>query len=76
MSQTILVQIKEIESITIANENHTVIGTNSIVVSYVPNPGDSYENYEILLGTSIDTMNPYAITRERNIDFSGLDFNT
>lgn len=76
ISHGITVQIKEIESITILNENYSLLPSNSIAVSYMPFPEDCYEKYKVTIGTTPDVMNLFAITQQREVYISDLAFNT
>ncbi|NQV16807.1 fibronectin type III domain-containing protein, partial [bacterium] len=75
-SQEILIELKGIKDITILNENYTFLDANEISVNIVPDSDGCYENYEVMIGTSLDSMNLFAVTQERTILISNLDYAT
>lgn len=74
-SQEIFVRIKEIQAITILNKNYAFLAGNEITVNFVPDSDDCYEKYEVMIGTSQDSMDLFAITQERTIHTNELSYN-
>ena len=68
------VSIREIESITIETANYLFLDGNSLTLNYYPNDNNSYEKYEICLGTSPENLNTYTKTTRRSAFLEKLDY--
>jgi len=74
--KSIEVNIKPVKKIDIENQNPVNIITNQITVYYKPDPDDCYDNYEILIGKSIDALQQYEITTKRSILIENLEYDS
>ncbi|MGA1869572.1 MAG: NBR1-Ig-like domain-containing protein [bacterium] len=75
-SQKIFIQVKEIDEITIQNENHAFLDKNEITINIIPDSDNCYEKYEVVVGESQNLKNLFTITEERSIPLSNLAYNT
>ncbi|KPA12934.1 hypothetical protein MHK_006856, partial [Candidatus Magnetomorum sp. HK-1] len=74
--ESVEVQANSVKKIDILTQNPAHIHTNQITIYYKPDPDDSYDNYEILFGKTLDSMQTYAITNDRNMLLENLEYDS
>jgi len=74
--ESVEIRSNSVQKVDILTQNPIHIETNQITIFYKPDPDDSYDNYEILTGKTLDTMQTYAITKERSMILENLEYDS